>query len=172
MKVLVISDTHRYLQNAEDIIKLYGGKINTVIHLGDLVNDVKRLSIKFRNINFYNVAGNNDYDYDVPYEKMITLDGKKLLLTHGHRQRVNYGLLQLGLWAEEKEADAVLFGHIHAPVREYYNNVLICNPGSLSLPRSTDFPTFGILDIDINHGLEFSVMGYMGNGEVMRLDRF
>ena len=76
MKVLVISDTHRYLQNAEDIIKLYGGKINTVIHLGDLVNDVKRLSIKFGNINFYNVSGNNDYDSSVPYEKMITLEEK------------------------------------------------------------------------------------------------
>lgn len=172
MKILVLSDTHHYLENSEDLIRLYSGRINTVIHLGDTVNDAKRLKMKYGNIQLYNVAGNNDYDSTVPYESLITVGGKRLLLTHGHRQRVNYGLLSLGLWAEEKEADAVLFGHIHRPVREYFNNVLICNPGSISLPKSTDYPTFGILDIDFEKGIDFAVMAYMGKGEVMRLERF
>lgn len=170
MKVLVISDTHRFLENAEDLLSIYSGKIKDVIHLGDMVNDCKSLMKKYGNFNFYSVAGNNDYDVAVPYETMVTLGGKKLLLTHGYRQRVNYGLLSLGLWAEEKEADAVLFGHIHQPVAEYFNNVLICNPGSLSLPRNTDFPTFGILDIDKESGaMDFALMGYMGKGNVKRI---
>ena len=172
MKVLVISDTHRYIKNAEELLKTYRGSIDTVIHLGDMVNDVKRLEIKYRNIKFYNVAGNNDYDSEAPFEMLVTLGGKRILLTHGHRQRGNYGLLSLGLWAEEKEADAVLFGHIHSPVREYFNSVLICNPGSLSLPRSTDNPTFGILDIGIDGSMDFTVMEYSGNGNVKRLDFF
>ena len=86
MKVLVISDTHRFLENAEDLLSIYSGKIKDVIHLGDMVNDCKSLMKKYGNFNFYSVAGNNDYDATVPYETMITLGGKKLLLTHGHRQ--------------------------------------------------------------------------------------
>ena len=43
MKVLVISDTHRFLENAEDLLSIYSGKIKDVIHLGDMVNDCKSL---------------------------------------------------------------------------------------------------------------------------------
>ncbi len=172
MKILVISDTHRYLKNAEDLIEIYKNDISAVIHLGDLVNDAEALINKYSGFNFYYVAGNNDYDKSVNYEDIITIQSKRILITHGHRQRVNYDISNLGAWALQKDADAVLFGHIHRPVREYYGSVLMCNPGSISLPRSTVLPTFGILDIDFENGIDFSVMAYMGNGNVKRLSRF
>lgn len=146
MRALVISDTHRYLDNAEKVIERYS-EINTVIHLGDLVEDVKKLKREFKDREFHYVAGNNDFSGNVPYEKMITLGGKKILLTHGHRQRVNYNMLSISLWGREHEADAVLFGHIHQPVLDESMGIILFNPGSISLPRSTQSPTYGILEV-------------------------
>ena len=60
MKILILSDTHRYLDNAAEVIKTFGG-IKDVIHLGDVVEDVENLKKIFPDRKFYNVAGNNDF---------------------------------------------------------------------------------------------------------------
>lgn len=146
MRALVISDTHRYLDNAEKVIGRYKD-INTVIHLGDLVEDVEKLKRKFKEREFHYVAGNNDFCRNVPYEKMVTIGGKKILLTHGHRQRVNYNMLSISLWGREQGADVVIFGHIHQPVLDESMGIMLFNPGSISLPRSTHYPTYGILEV-------------------------
>ena len=64
MKVLVISDTHRFLENAEDLLSIYSGKIKDVIHLGDMVNDCKSLMKKYgvdvnHVLRHYDVTGKN-----------------------------------------------------------------------------------------------------------------
>ncbi|MGE4215339.1 MAG: metallophosphoesterase [Anaerotignaceae bacterium] len=146
MRALVISDTHRYLDNAEKVMERYSD-INTVIHLGDVVEDAEKLKKKYRDREFYYVAGNNDFCNNIPYEKMITISGKKILLTHGHRQRVNYNMLTISLWGIEQGADAVLFGHIHQPVLDESMGIILFNPGSISLPRSTQYPTYGVLEV-------------------------
>lgn len=146
MRALVISDTHRYLDNAEKVIERYSD-IGIVIHLGDLVEDVEKLKKKFKEKEFYYVAGNNDFSSNIPYEKMIEIEGKKILLTHGHRQRVNYNMLSISLWGREQDADVVLFGHIHQPVYDESMGIMVFNPGSISLPRSTQYPTYGILEV-------------------------
>jgi Predicted phosphoesterase len=53
--------------------------------------------------------------------------------------------LSLGLFAEQKQADAVLFGHTHIPKVEYSSTGrLLFNPGSLGEPR-LGRATFGLL---------------------------
>ncbi|MEA5085405.1 MAG: metallophosphoesterase [Lachnospiraceae bacterium] len=146
MRALVISDTHRYLDNAEKVIEKYRD-INTVIHLGDMVEDAEKLKREFNDREFHYVAGNNDFSRSIPFEKMIILGGKKILLTHGHRQRVNCNMLSISLWGREQEADVVLFGHIHQPVLDESMGIMLFNPGSISLPRSTQYPTYGILEV-------------------------
>ena len=172
MKILVISDTHGRIKKAEEVIGLYRGNINKVIHLGDITEDVENLKHIYNDVDFYNVAGNNDYGSDRPYDDMIFLNGRRILITHGHRHGVNGGLLRLCLWADEKNADIVIFGHTHVPAYEMYNGIIAVNPGSLSLPRSTSFPTFGILNLEDCGINDFIVYEYLGQGKVRRLESF
>lgn len=165
MKVLVISDTHRYLENAERVIEKFDN-IRTIIHLGDLVEDVKTLRQKYPQKDFINVAGNNDFSIDVPFERIITLEGKRILLTHGHRQRVSNGVLNLAFLAEEKQAEAALFGHTHRPFYDESAGVAIFNPGSISLPRGMGGPTFGTFEIKENGRILFDLYRLLPSGEV------
>ena len=159
MKYLVISDTHGYIKRSEELIEKYKEEITGVIHLGDLVRDTKTLMSKFPQLEFLYVSGNNDFDATVPYERKLTLNGRKILIAHGHRQRVNMGLMTISYWALENDADAVLFGHTHSPICQNINNLAVFNPGSISLPRGTDFATYGFIEID--EEIKLSLMKYV-----------
>jgi putative phosphoesterase len=171
MKAVVLSDTHRILDNARNVLNIFKHDADIVIHLGDLVKDAKKLEREFPCYEFYYVSGNNDWRSSVSFEQKINMDGKNILITHGHRQGVSYGLLNLGLWAKKNKGDAVLFGHIHMPVIDEYNGVKIFSPGSISLPRSTDAPTFGILEIS-GENIDFSLYLYNENGNVEKMKNF
>ena len=170
MKILVLRDTHGYLENAENIIDKIGTKMEAIIHLGDYENDVAVLKKKYPFLTFYSVRGNNDYSSKTPEELMLRMGGKRLLLTHGHKQRVYYNFYTISCWAEEQQADIVLFGHTHIPVNDFKGSVYLFNPGSISLPRATQCPTFGILDISESGVIRGSIMEYAGR-DLFRLMR-
>ncbi|MGL4790488.1 MAG: metallophosphoesterase [Anaerotignaceae bacterium] len=144
MKILVLSDSHNYLENARFVLKSFN--YNYVVHLGDNVIDAKDLQEEFPHKEFHFVAGNNDF-CSTPYDKEINIGGKKILITHGHIHSILYSFLNLALWGREKEADMVLFGHTHKPYLAKENDIILFNPGSISLPRSSKYPTFGIIEI-------------------------
>ena len=160
MKILVFSDSHGYLENARNVLRRIGGRMDCVFHLGDLDVDAKDLQTEFPQLKFYWVRGNNDYGGSTPSKLTVTLRGKRFLLTHGHMQRVHWGYDTIGYWAEEQGADAVLFGHTHSPVNDSSGRVILFNPGSISLPRDTHVPTFGILDISDGGVIQGAVMEY------------
>ena len=116
MKILVFSDTHNYLDNAREVLRRIGGQMDMVLHLGDHDTDAMELKKEFPSLPFHYVLGNNDYSWDTPDKKMVFAGGKKLLLVHGHKQRVYWNYDSISYWAEEQGADAVLFGHTHRPV--------------------------------------------------------
>ncbi|NLK38330.1 MAG: metallophosphoesterase [Epulopiscium sp.] len=162
MKLLILSDTHGYVENARNIIQRIGKYMACVIHLGDHDKDAMRLQSEFSNIPFYVVRGNNDYGTDTPTELMVRYGGKKILLTHGNKQNVYGNLNVIHYWAMEKGADAVLFGHTHTPFYEDKGQVLLMNPGSISRPRQSLTPTFGILEITDTGIMQGTIMEYHG----------
>ena len=91
MKILVLSDTHAYLENARAVLARLQGKVDAVFHLGDHDDDAVALQQEFPKLPFHYVKGNNDYRVDTPSQKLVRLGGKTLLLTHGHKQRVGGG---------------------------------------------------------------------------------
>ena len=116
MKILVLSDTHAYLENARAVLARLQGKVDAVFHLGDHDDDAVALQQEFPKLPFHYVKGNNDYRVDTPSQKLVRLGGKTLLLTHGHKQRVYWNYDTISYWAEEQGADVVLFGHTHMPL--------------------------------------------------------
>ena len=108
MKILVLSDTHAYLENARAVLARLQGKVDAVFHLGDHDDDAVALQQEFPKLPFHYVKGNNDYRVDTPSQKLVRLGGKTLLLTHGHKQRVYWNYDTISYWAEEQGADVVL----------------------------------------------------------------
>ncbi len=169
MKILVLSDTHSYLKNAEAVLRQIGGRMDAVFHLGDHDEDAVFLQKEFPQVPFHYVRGNNDFCMDTPWEKLVRLGGKRLLLTHGNRQRVYNGLDTISYRAEEQEADVVCFGHTHRPLWQERGRVALFNPGSISVPRGGTLPTFGILTIE-NGRVEGAIMEYWDETHYKRLD--
>ena len=98
MKLLVLSDTHGYLSNARDVLNRIGKYMNGVIHLGDHAYDAADLQTEYPDLPFYIVRGNNDFGDKAPNKLMITIHGKRLLLTHGHMQQVYWSYDTISSW--------------------------------------------------------------------------
>lgn len=169
MKLLVLSDSHGSIEKASCIIDRIGDKLAGVIHLGDHDSDGYLLKKQYGNLPFYVVRGNNDYGLDTPESIKIKCQGKTILAVHGHKQRVHWNMNTLYYWGQEQDADAVLFGHTHTPFLDIHGTVALFNPGSISLPRNTSEPTFGILSFTEEGKMEFVVMAYFGPRDFRRL---
>lgn len=166
MKILVLSDSHGRMENAKAVLQKLEKQINMVFHLGDHDQDAMALQSIFSSLPFHYVRGNNDYGRDTPSHKLVLAQGKRILLTHGHKERVHYNLNTIAYWGEEQGADAVVFGHTHVPFHDDNGRVYLFNPGSISLPRDGLTPTFGIITIE-NARIEGAVMEY-DQGEIRR----
>ena len=147
MKILILSDTHSYLDNARNVLKRIGDKMDMVFHLGDHDADALELQKEFPNLPFHYVKGNNDYLMDTPSKKMVRAGGKNLLLTHGHKQRVHWNPDTISYWAAEQGADVVLFGHTHMPVWDDSWQVTLFNPGSIGYNEDGEGYSFGTLTL-------------------------
>lgn len=148
MKILVVSDTHgnidSVVHNMENM-----GKFDMLFHLGDYVEDGLNIGRAF-NIPTIIVRGNGDLlrpDYN--FDELVEIKGKKIFLTHGHKNNVKQGITNLYYKALELNVDLVLFGHTHVPMIEKIDGLTIMNPGSPTYPRGFNRKnTVGILTIN------------------------
>lgn len=150
MKLLIISDTHGYVNPIINTIK-DNYKFDALIHLGDYVEDGIEIG-KALGIPATIVRGNGDFNRDdFKDDETIEIGGKRFFLTHGHKYGVNFNLTNLLYKGEEVEADYILFGHIHVAILDKIQNVTIMNPGSPVYPRGYSRKnTFGIINIGEN----------------------
>lgn len=128
---VVMSDSHSERHVIENIKARYANTASAIFHCGDseLPSDDKI----WENVTV--VAGNCDFDDG--YDNFVTknIEGKTILITHGHLFNVGFGLDKYSYFAEEKNADIALFGHIHRPVAQIIGKTLFLNPGSVAQPR-------------------------------------
>ena len=145
MRILVISDTHGYLDLLPKTLKM-AGTVDVLIHLGDICGDEDALTAQV-SCPIYMVPGNNDWSSRAPRELTVPIAGKTVFLTHGDKYHVSYGLDRLKYRAEEVGADVAMFGHTHVPFLDMSGKPWLMNPGSLSLPRRGLF-SFMVIDVD------------------------
>lgn len=128
-KILVFSDTHKNCDSCIETINK-NPDTNLIMHAGDCVDDAEELSYIFSNIPVEFVRGNNDYFSFAKDEKLLHIQGKKFLLTHGHSFGVKSGLHALNKRAIQLGADVVVFGHTHTPLLEKIGDIIFLNPGA------------------------------------------
>ena len=161
MKAIVFSDSHDRVSLMEDLTKKYLSRIDCIIHLGDCTEDTAALRELGKPL--FQVRGNNDYDSLYPLERTVSLAGKRIYMTHGHRQKVYWNTDVLYYTAAQEQADVALFGHTHVPYLENEGGIIIMNPGSISLLRGGNGLTFGFLTVE-GGKITASVMEYSREG--------
>lgn len=139
MKALVVSDTHGDIRRVARYIK-DNPQIGLILHLGDHAEDGRRLSLE-TGLPLYAVRGNNDYGDESPLKLCVNIEGVKVLMVHGNRQRVYYTRYALVEEADACLADLVLFGHTHTYEDDVYEGVRCINPGSPTIPRGDMYPS-------------------------------
>lgn len=156
MKALIISDSHGDCDSLKQVLKRVG-KVDMVIHLGDICGDEKYLC-KNAGCDVCMIAGNNDFYTELKKEEILILGKNKLFLTHGHRYYVNYGIERILEEACSIGMDVILFGHTHVPLIKQENGVFLVNPGSIAYPRQANRKrSFVIMEIDKEENLHFSL---------------
>lgn len=145
MRIGVLSDSHGKRFALDRALKAMG-KVDLLVHLGDLCSDAAYLE-KLTEVPVVYVRGNCDFSAQVPYSREMEVNGKRIFLTHGHLYRVKWGTSHLEDFANENGFDAVLFGHTHVPVVLWKGKTVFMNPGSVSFPREGTGPTAGVLEM-------------------------
>ena len=142
MKFLVFSDSHgdtTYIRLA-----MQKERPDAAVHLGDHASDADIIDREYPILPLCRVKGNCDYfEQRYPDKWVFTWEGVTILATHGHKQSVKSGLLQLKYTALEAGAQLALFGHTHAPYCAQLDGLWLMNPGACG-GRT---PTYGIVEL-------------------------
>ncbi len=151
MKILVLSDSHRNVNRM--LCAVAQEQPDMVFHLGDLSRDAQELSDAWPKLPVLMVTGNCDAwgggGSIAPGTLVETVDGVRLLLTHGHLYRAKSGPAGLLREGRKQGVDAVLYGHTHIPVAQRQEDGLwLINPGTIGGVGHE--PTYALLQVE--HG--------------------
>ncbi len=142
MKILVVSDSHGMVTALSKIVRRQT-KAEVVLFLGDGERDFDEVRKEFPEKMFIGVRGNNDWYSSLKNTELITIEGVRIFMTHGHTYHVKYGLSELKMSGRAEKADIVLFGHTHSQYTEYEDGMYIMNPGAVM-----GYPSeYGVIDI-------------------------
>ena len=174
MTLLVLSDSHGRPDRITEAIH----RVNPdgILFAGDGLRDLSRCNFPapLEACPLWAVRGNCDWTMtplviggmtlEPTDEELITLEGIRILLTHGHKYSVKGGLGSAIARAIERSADVLIFGHTHVPLELHLSpdrtydisvpkKLAVFNPGSLG-DRAPSFGTLTIRDrqILLGHG--------------------
>ena len=150
-RVGIISDTH--LTGCSDTFKqlvdLAFRDCKIIIHAGD-ITDLGVLDA-FSEKTLYAVHGNmcsQPVKKRFPESRSISIDGYTITICHGAGMRTT---IEEGLYDRFFDADCIIYGHTHRPVRHRVGKILFINPGSFSTTGRFGNPgTYAILETTEN----------------------
>lgn len=154
-QMLVMSDTHYEERLIERIVKAHP-QCELYVHCGD-----SQLSANARVLQpFIVVAGNTDR-VAWQSDEYVMFGDYPMMVTHGHRYQVNWGLDQLVQKAKQERVEIVCFGHTHVPLCVQVAGVLFINPGSVTSPRGAwSFGTYAVIEYDPKAEAQLKVRFY------------
>ncbi|MFT5236400.1 MAG: putative phosphoesterase, partial [Shewanella sp.] len=118
-----------------DLLNAYGDKIIAV--RGNCDSEVDQMLLSFPMMADYNWV--------------LLADGRRLFLTHGHLYRADNAI-------DLSAGDILASGHTHLPVAEKQGDIILFNPGSVTIPRGDNKASYGVLADN-----KLSVMSFDGD---------
>ena len=161
MKLMIASDIHGSAFYCEQMIEAYKREgADKLLLLGDILyhgprndlpegyapKEVIAMLNEMKN-DIYAVRGNCEAEVDqmvLEFPVMadyciLSIDGKTLYATHGHVYNQN-NLPPLC------EGDILIHGHTHVLKAEQMEGYILLNPGSVSIPKEGNPPTYAVLE--------------------------
>lgn len=168
MKILVISDTHGNIDRVRELLDvLKGSDVKAILHCGDYISDARLIHKFYSEFEMHGVYGNCDVGFGGEYSTVVTFEGVSIYITHGHRYGVKWGEYdELAIDAAAHDAMVAVCGHSHQAYLQQLDDILVMNPGSITLPRDSKWPSYGILEVKDGKVLNASIMQMMDNGNI------
>ena len=145
MRIVVFSDSHNNISRMEKVLNTLVG-VDAVIHAGDGKTDLDEVAENHPEIKFYGVRGNCDGGL-AQSEMLITLEDKKIFVSHGHlynvKTEVEWNYETIRDKGRDLGVDAVVFGHTHIPYNKNWGDIVVMNPGSIKYSG-----TYGVIEIE------------------------
>lgn len=152
MKLMIVSDIHGNLENTKIIVsKFHEIKADKLIVLGDIYqgysySDRNKMMNIFSTIcqDLILIRGNCDSDIDVDLspvglikEYSLRMKDRTIYFNHGHLgyPNVNFNI-----------GDIYCHGHTHINQIVDRNGIIVCNPGSVTLPRGGTMASYMIIN--------------------------
>lgn len=162
MKYLIASDIHGSAYYCRKMLEAYESEgAQKLILLGDLLYHGPRndLPLEYapktvipllndRKDEILAVRGNCDAEVDqMVLEFPIMADYAVVELEHGQMLYLSHGhIYHEGHLPPMKKGDVLLHGHTHVLKAEEKDGIVILNPGSVSIPKEGNPPTYAVLD--------------------------
>ena len=137
MDFLIFSDSHGKRRNIAEAMARQIRKPDAIFYLGDGLSDI---GDRLEDVPVIRVRGNCDWRFPeepVVDREILSFEGHRLLLTHGHLYGAKSGVGGLLRAAKETGVDIVLFGHTHRQELQTIANeegektIYLFNPGSI-----------------------------------------
>lgn len=151
MRLAVFSDSHNITsllkEGIEEVYKRK--KVDMFIFLGDGLGDFYALRSFMLSLNpeaqIVAIRGNNDmlHTNDVD-DRVLSINGVNLFLTHGHKCLVKISTHYLAKEARERNCAIALYGHTHTKDISDKGGVWLMNPGSTNFMH----PSALVIDIE------------------------
>ncbi len=162
MTCLCFSDSHGVKRHIEAAL-LRHRDAEVVFFLGDGLSDIENFAqADIGKRTWICVRGNCDYfgslmGTEVQKVESLTLEGKRIVLTHGDLYGAGFGYGGLLSLAKKTGADIVLYGHTHIAAEKYFSDyeLQLFNPGTAGGVRER--PSYGVLTLT-KSGALFSVI--------------
>ena len=155
MRILVVSDTHRKHDNLDIVIERV--MPDRIYHLGDgegcedYIEAVAECPLEIVRGNCDGEVDQMVLDFPIMADYAVLTEGERLIYaTHGHIYNEN-NLPPLS------EGDVLIHGHTHVLKAERREGYTLLNPGSVSIPKEGNIPTYAILEDGI-----FIIKGFEG----------
>lgn len=170
MKIMFASDIHGSAYYCRRLLDIYGRSgAGRLVLLGDILyhgprNDLPKEYAPKEVIAMLNpmkneicaVRGNCDTEVDqmvlefpvMADYALLAMDGITIYATHGHVYHENH-------LPPMQKGDVLLHGHTHVLRADQCGDITILNPGSVSIPKEGNPPTYAILEDGVFRILDF-----------------
>jgi putative phosphoesterase len=143
MKIGILSDTHKKIGRAIQVIDLFKKqKCKFIIHTGDIVKKEILDYLEDSDIPYIAVLGNNDkhlYEYTNTYN--LVQEPYYFI-----KKNIKFKIMHRPYYLSIEDADIIVYGHTHTQTLEKTNKALFLNSGEVCA-RDKGYSQFIILDI-------------------------
>ena len=119
----MLSDSHGKSHYIEQVLSRLNVRPRAVLFLGDGLRDLSVIQARWPDVLVWAVAGNCDaslvFPPDEPTERVLPIEGRTVLMMHGHTHHVKGGWLPAAAHAARLGADILLFGHTHQALEKH-----------------------------------------------------